>query len=330
MATLKDVAREAKLAVSTVSRILNNRGYISEDARNRVQAAMEKLNYQPNELARSLHRSHSSLIGLIVPSIRHPYFSTVISEIEDAAYQMGYRILLCNSQTMREREQDYIEICRRNRVAGIIMCTGQDSLKEFDNLNVPVIAWERFVDVEVSTIECDNVMGGMIAARHLIDRGCSHLLHIGTNTRPQMPGDRRFDGFRRVCEEAGLACHSEAIAAGWNYIRDFDKDYKEIILDILKKYPETDGIFANNDILACQVIRACREVGRPVPDSIKVVGYDDIYLTGVTSPSITSIRQPVSQMAGTAMEILDSSIQGVSQVRHITCKVTLTEGESTG
>ena len=325
MATLKDVAREAELAVSTVSRILNNRGYISEDARTRVNQAMEKLNYQPNELARSLHRNKSNLIGLIVPHIEHPYFSAVISEVEDQAYRKGYRILLCNSQTMKEREQEYIEICRRNRVAGIIMCTGQDSLKGFEDLGVPVIAWERFSDDKVAAIECDNIMGGSLAAQHLIDRGCRHLIHLGTNPLMQMPGDCRLIGFRETCSKHGVTCHEESICIGLDYM----KDNKEQIIRILKKYPETDGIFANNDILAAQVIMTCKDLGIPVPEKIKVIGYDDVFLTRITSPSITTIRQPLKEMAIHAIEILDTSIQGELCLEKTKFPVKLIEREST-
>ena len=325
MATLKDVAREAGLAVSTVSRILNNRGYISQDARTRVNEAMEKLNYQPNELARSLHRNKSNLIGLIVPHIKHPYFSAVISQVEDQAYRKGYRILLCNSQTMKEREQDYIEICRRNMVAGIIMCTGQDSLKGFEDLGVPVIAWERFSDDKVASIECDNVLGGTIAANHLIERGCRYLLHLGTNPVLQMPGDCRLIGFRETCREHGVSCKEETICIGLDYMQD----NKEQIKQILKKNPDTDGIFANNDILAAQVIGACKDLSIPVPERMKVIGYDDVFLTRITSPTITSIRQPLKDMAIHAIQILDTSIQGELCLERTMFPVSLIEREST-
>ena len=118
MATLKDVARESGLTVGTVSRVLNNRGYISDKAREKVEQAMKRLNYQPNEVARSLSKSSSNTIGLIVPHIRHPYFIEMISHLEYQAYQKGYRILLCNSRNIQEKEREYIEICTGNKEAG--------------------------------------------------------------------------------------------------------------------------------------------------------------------------------------------------------------------
>ena len=325
MATIKDVAQEAGLAVSTVSRILNNRGYISEDARRRVDEAMKKLDYQPNELARSLHRKNSNLIGLIVPHIKHPYFTEVISRIEDQAYKKGYRVLLCNSQTMQKREKEYVEICKQNRVAGIIMCTGRDSLKEFENLGIPVVGWERYTDSGIPVVECDNVQGGILAAEHLIGKGCKNILHFGTILPLEMPGDHRYEGMKKVCDRHGVECHEELLNTDFDYM----ESYEEEIMGILKQYPDVDGIFANNDILAAQTIRACRKMGIKVPDDIKVMGYDDVFFNRIASPSITSIKQPITAMAEHAVTILDHAIHGKAVAARAMFPVKLMEREST-
>jgi LacI family sucrose operon transcriptional repressor len=168
MATLKDVAKEAGLTVGTVSRVLNNRGYISDDAREKVNSAMKKLNYHPNEVARSLQGKSTNTIGLIVPHIRHPYFAEMISNIENQAYKKGYRILLCNAQSIEEKEREYIDICTGNRVAGIILCSGTVSVEVFDGIRVPVITMERFLENGTAAVECDNRQGGALAAERLI------------------------------------------------------------------------------------------------------------------------------------------------------------------
>ena len=124
MATLKDVAKETGLTVSTVSRVLNNRGYISDETRQKVYEAMKKLNYRPNEVARSLSKQSSNTIGVIVPHIRHPYFAELISNLENEAYKRKHKVLLFNSQEKEEREKEYLEMCFSNRVAGIIFCSG--------------------------------------------------------------------------------------------------------------------------------------------------------------------------------------------------------------
>ena len=198
MATIKDVAREAGLTVTTVSRVLNNRGYISEDARKKVYDAMEKLNYQPNEVARSLHKKTTNTIGLIVPHIRHPYFAEMISNIENEAFKKGYRILLCNTKGKAEKEREYLDICTSNRVAGVILFSGTISVESFIQMDVPVITMERTLDNGTASVECDNRTGGELAAKRLLKAGCKHLLLVGsTSGKVELPADDRVLGFRK-------------------------------------------------------------------------------------------------------------------------------------
>ena len=206
MATLKDVAAESGLAVSTVSRILNNRGYISEEARQKVNDAMRRLNYYPNELARSLHRSNSGMIGLIVPHIMHPFFSKLISCIEESCCRRGYRLLLFNTQSVEDKEAEFMQICSRNRAAGIIMCTGGLSVKQFKDFGIPVITIERSIEYGTASVECDNETGGHLAGELLWKKGCRKVLHFGSIDSYRMPADQRYLGFAEVCAARGMEC----------------------------------------------------------------------------------------------------------------------------
>ena len=153
MATLKDVARESGLSVGTVSRVLNNRGYINEQTRAKVYEVMKKLNYQPNEMARSLSKQKNNTIGLIVPHIMHPYFAKLISCIEAAAYKNKFKILLFNSKGKEEKEDEFIEMCKSNRVAGIILCSASYETKKFKDLGCPLIPIERFMEEGTAVVE---------------------------------------------------------------------------------------------------------------------------------------------------------------------------------
>lgn len=326
MATLKDVAAESGLAVSTVSRILNNRGYISEQARQSVEDAMKKLNYRPNEIARSMHGKNSNMIGLIVPHIQHPYFAEVIDYIEDYARQRGYRILLYNSNGMPDREKEYIEMCASYHVAGIIICTGGVSLKEFQNLSIPIVGFERNVDYGTATVSCDNILGGQLAAKHLIDKGCRHLMHIGDIIGDvNMPADDRRIGFLQTCEDHKIECRNIWLErCCYNQIF-----YQDVIMDALKKYPDTDGIFTNSDAIAAQVIQVCRGLKIEVPERLKVIGFDDVLLASLTTPPITTIHQPIEEMAESTVRIIDAAIaEKVVPIRTV-LPVELVEREST-
>lgn len=307
MATLKDVARESGLTVGTVSRVLNNRGYISEHTREKVFEVMRQLNYQPNEMARSLSKQKSNTVGVIVPHIVHPYFAKMISNLELAAYEHKYKILLFNSKGKEEKEEEYIEMCKSNRVSGVVLCSGTISTEKFRNLGCPLITFERFIDGGTAGILCDNYQGGMLAAERLIERGCRNILHIGGINDSPMPADERKIACEAVCRKKGIGFAE--VDPGQIFYDDMN--YYPIIREALERYPETDGIFASSDVIAAQAIQVCHEKGISVPEQMKIVGFDDVNVASLTIPGITTVRQPVREMAEAIIKTLDNASNGI-------------------
>lgn len=325
MATLKDVAKETGLTVTTVSRVLNNRGYISEETRQKVTEAMKKLNYSPNEVARSLSKKTTNTIGVIVPHIRHPYFSEMISHIENVASKRGYKIILCNSQDKDNKEREYIEMCRSNRVAGIILCSGGVSVEEFDEINIPIITFERFIETGTAAVVCDNLQGGKIATQHLIDCGCKRLLHVSGVNENAMPADDRANGFIEVCEKSGIE-HKEIATMQYQYN---NLEYHELLKRAICENQDVDGIFASSDLIAAQVIQVCAKYGKRIPQDIKLVGFDDVNIASITTPTITTIHQPMSEMAELSVDMLIAAAEGKTVARKTILPVTLIRREST-
>ena len=325
MATLKDVAKETGLTVSTVSRVLNNRGYISDETRKKVYAAMKKLNYQPNEVARSLSKQSSNTIGVIVPHIKHPYFAELISNLENEAYKKKYKILLFNSQQKEERLKEHLEICFGNRVAGIIFCSGNVNMHELEYLNVPLVTIERYIEEGTAAVECDNLQGGNLAARHLIEKGCKHLLHFSGLPETAMPADLRGVGFREVCEAENID-YKEITTSAVQYK---NLEYHEEIERVLLENPEVDGIFASSDIIAAEILQVCWKKGIKVPEQIKVVGFDDVSIASLTTPAITTIHQPIKEMATLAMELMMKAIDGEMVPKRSLLPVYLVDRETT-
>ena len=291
MATIKDIAARAGVTATTVSRVINNRGYISEETRKKVTQAMQDMNYQPNELARSLAKAHSNTIGVIVPHISHPFFSKMISALESAAAKRGYKILLCNSKDQPEKETEY---------------------------------FEREENTEAITIQCDNEQGGALAASHLADCGCRHLLHFGGIVGRDMPADRRADGFLRVCRERGIEGEvllSDRLSYG-------SMHYESYIEKGLLEHPETDGIFASSDLIAAQVLQRLYAMGKRVPEDIKVIGFDDTVIAGITTPSITTIHQPIEEMSELSIAYIDRRRKGEMVPNVTTMPVTLVVRDS--
>lgn len=325
MATLKDVAKQTGLTVSTVSRVLNNRGYISEEARQKVYDAMKELNYHPNEVARSLTKKSTNTIGVIVPHIRHPYFAEMISNLENQSYKKGYKILLCNSHEKGEKEREYLDMCTSNRVAGIILCSGTVSVEEFQGSNIPLITIERHLENGTACVECDNRQGGQLAAKSLIESGCTQLLHFSGVNETAMPADLRAAGFREICEEAGIP-HREIVTSTYQYNH---LEYHEFIEKALQENPLVDGIFASSDVIAAQILQVCRRLGIRVPEQMKLVGFDDVNISFLTTPQITTIHQPIREMAQLAVNLLVDAAEGNVVPKRSILPVSLVERETT-
>ena len=340
MATLKDVARETGLTVTTVSRVLNNRGYISEETREKVYEAMKKLNYRPNEVARSLSKKSTNTIGVIVPHIRHPYFSELISNLENEASKRGYKMILCNSQEKENKEREYLEMCTSNRVAGIVLCSAGVAVEEFQGSNIPLITIERYMENGTASVECDNRQGGKLAAEHLIACGCKNLLHISGVYETAMPADDRALGFIEVCEKAGVS-HWEVATNTYQYN---NLEYHDFLEEVLKEnyYVDNtaendencgksriDGIFASSDLIAAQVLQVCSKLGIRVPEDIKLVGFDDVNISSLTTPRITTIHQPIKEIAELTLELLINAQDGKTVAKRSLLPVSLVKREST-
>ncbi|MFA9398252.1 MAG: LacI family DNA-binding transcriptional regulator [Clostridiaceae bacterium] len=300
MATIKDVAKEAGVAVATVSRVLNNRGYISEDMKKKVSAAMEKLQYQPNEVARSLYRKKSNIIGLIVPTVSHPFFGELTNYIEYYAYKNGYKILLCNSQLDRTKEKEYVDMLKRNQVDGIIMGSHTLDIEDYLDLNLPIVTIDRKISDKIPYVSSDNYKGGELATNLLIESGCENLALFTGNLHLHMLSNNRHHAYEDVANMHGVK--HVTVETDLN-VFDSDK-YENLIYNFLRKYSDIDGIFANSDILAAQTIKICSKLGKKIPDDIKIVGYDDVRISSLAIPEITTIRQPVDKMSEKAIELI--------------------------
>ena len=322
--TIKDVAEEAGVTVTTVSRVLNNRGYISDKTRKKVHKAMKDLDYQPNAIARALVNKNTNYIGIIVPSLLHPFFSTCINYFEKFASQLGYKVMICNSQHNYEKELEYINLLKSSKVAGIIICTRSGGLDEHMK-NLPVVSLERVVSNSIPAVTCDNYKGGELATRELINKGCSHIAIIGGSRHINLPADERGRAFLDVCKEKNLHpyfCQTKE--------RQFDdRNYREEIEEIFDKYPDIDGIFASSDIIAAQVLQICKRRDIKVPLDIKVIGFDDIEIASLTIPELTTIHQPIDDMCQFAIEILDKKIRGENVPIRTILPVSLIKRNST-
>ena len=325
MATIVDVAKLAGVTPTTVSRVINNRGYISEKTKKRVQEAMDELGYQPNEIARSLTKQKSNTIGVIVPHISHPYFAKLISNLENEAAKKDYKIILCNSKEKAEKEKQYLDMCKSNRVAGIIICSGNVESNKINTGGIPVVLLEKNFEEGKLGIQCDNYQGGKLATEHLIECGCKKILHLSGVIDEEMPADNREKAFIDVCSKNEIEY----------FIKKYDIDtynqmnYYDYIKAALNEIEGVDGIFASSDLIAAQVIQVCNEIKIRIPEDIKLVGFDDVDISQLTTPRITTVHQPIKEMARLSIGLIDAKYNNIEVNEKTILSIKLIIREST-
>jgi LacI family sucrose operon transcriptional repressor len=325
MANIKDVAEKAGVTVTTVSRVMNNRGYISEKTRESVAKAMEELHYQPNELARALFRRRSNMLGLLLPSISHPFFAELTDQIESQAFKSGYKVLICNSQQDSGKEQEYLHMLKRNQVDGIIMGSHTLDVSAYASISMPIVAIDRFLSDTIPYISSDNYAGGRLATELLVSKGCRHLAHISGPLRLNTPANRRCSAFVDVAKERGIPYKVLE-----TQLNNFEREeYEKLIHMLFDEYPDVDGIFASSDVIAACIIEVCVGMGKRIPQDIKVVGYDDIFLAAMFVPAISTIHQPIEEIARLAVEFIDRLREGETVPMENILPVKLIERKST-
>ncbi|OBZ08442.1 LacI family transcriptional regulator [Bacillus sp. FJAT-27264] len=325
MPTIKDVALKAGVSVTTVSRVLNNRGYLSEELKKKVYDTMEELNYRPNELARSLSRSKSNIIGLIIPFVSHPFFGELTSHIEEHAYRNGYKLLLCNSQLDKLKEFEYIDMLRSSRVDGIIMGSHTLEVEAYRQIHLPLVTFDRQISPDIPYVCSDNYQGGALATGLLADKGCRKLAHIGVHPHLNLLSHQRYVAFRDVAERRGIwhtSLHTD--------VNGFKlEEYEALLEQLFLEHPDIDGIFASSDILAAYALKACQDSGRRVPEDVRIIGYDGIAQRKLQNPLISTIRQPIEEISKRAVELIIEQMQGKAVASEHILPVELEEGATT-
>ncbi len=298
--TQKDVAAKAGVTVTTVSRVLNNHGHISKKTKKKVYQAIAELNYHPNEAARSLIKEHTNIIGVIVPTVKNPFFAEIVEYLEEYAFKQQHKIMLCNSYHQKDKEIEYIEMLKSNKVAGIFISSRTSGIEQYLTSNMPIVSFERVINDQISSVACDNYQGGVLATKCLIECGCKNICHIGGVSGLNMPADERCRAFLDECKKAGV--HSHVFGTEESQFQSMD--YSNWLNQLLTQNPDIDGVFASSDIIAAQLIDVCTKRGIRIPDDMKIVGYDDTIISSLVTPRITTIHQPLEQMCRSAINTI--------------------------
>jgi DNA-binding LacI/PurR family transcriptional regulator len=304
--TMRDVATLSGVSVQTVSHVVNQTGSISTETRDRVLNAIERLNYRRNPIARSMRTNQTRLIGLLVLDITNPVLSTIASEVEAAAYANQYSVLLYNVRHDPERERESLETFAERLVDGVIVVNAMDRERTFSWLEsgtIPTVLIDCLSTSSLPSVAVDNELGAQIATEHLIGLGHRRITHLSGAMSLEV-ARQRVTGYQHAMAAAGLgAC--ECIVTPINNRWDYQSGYLSMksILE-LDAAERPTAIFAAGDQMAIGALRALAEAGVRVPDDMSVVGFDDIEAASFITPQLTTIRQPLSEIAGRAFTLL--------------------------
>ncbi|WP_316677672.1 substrate-binding domain-containing protein [uncultured Tolumonas sp.] len=329
MATMKDVARLAGVSTSTVSHVVNNTRFVSDEIRERILKAVADLNYSPSALARSLKLNQTRTLGMMVTTSNNPFFAEVVAGVERICYQRGYTLVLCNTEGDPERLSHNLEVLLQKRIDGLLlMCTEvRSASSEVFGRHPPVpmvvMDWGPLGSI-ADQIQDNSEHGGYLATQHLIAQGHRRIGLI-TGPRNKLPAQRRLDGYCQALQEADIPFRPEYVVEG-----DFEfAGGISAMQQLLSLSERPTAVFAGNDVSAVGVYQALYRAGLRVPQDISVVGYDDIELARYLTPPLTTIHQPQEELCRQAVDTLLERIQGADDApRIISLEPTLIQRES--
>lgn len=323
MARIKDVAKEAGVAASTVSLVLNKKGYVSEETRLKVEAAVKKLNYIPSEMARNLSLQRTNIIGVIVPSISHPFFSELAEALETELYSLGYKMMLCCTKYKENSERKFIEMLKRQTMDGIIMGAHSLDVSIYEGLKEPVIAFDRYLNDNIPIVHCDHCTGGRLAAEAFLQHDCHHVIGIEGYQGVHTPANDSHKVFHETMWQHGVI--TDILEMPWNAFTY--EDFLVTAEKLFTEYQDIDGIFGS-DMAIASCMRVATQRGYHIPQDIKMVAYDGTGMTQTGIQPITAVRQPIEKLAAIAAQKVVSKVKGTKDNLPWVLKPRLLKGET--
>ena len=302
MSTIRDVANRANVCVATVSRMLNKPEMVSPATRGRILEAMQELNYHPNEMARSLSTKRTHIIGLIVPDLKYSLFSAIADAIESCCSANGYKLLVCASRGLAEKESAMTSMLLANKVDGIILCASLQNPDAYSQLNLPVVSIDRILP-NIPSVCCDNYKGGVLAARELINSGCRYPAIVNNVPGTQTTANQRSKGYRYECERLGYE-YVEIILSNEQF---FEAQFDDVVAAMQNKDYPVDGFFVTGDMHAANLREFCYRHGFETPRDYRLIGFDGIDLMKYLN--ISTIASPNFELGELAVDMLIRRIE---------------------
>ncbi|NMM94949.1 LacI family DNA-binding transcriptional regulator [Bifidobacterium oedipodis] len=311
MVGMRDVAKAAGVSLSTVSLVVNNTGYVSADMRAKVEASMRELNYIPNELARNLYHDRTNTIGVIVPTISHPFFATLMAALQREFAALGLRTMLCSTADARNGEAEYVDMLRRHMMDGIVMAAHTEHTEDYwASIDRPVVAFDRRLGGAIPSVESDHEQGGRLIAEHLIASGARHVVTVGgprsqfegLGEKATFPTSRYHLTMERLVEQAGMR---------WDYmdagsVSDLGS-HARAARSIFDRFPDADAI-VGSDVVAAYAVQEALRRGIRIPEDLQIIAYDGTYMADAAGLRLSAVCQDMDALARRVAERMERGI----------------------
>lgn len=319
MLSINDISEQAGVSIATVSRVINKNGRYSKETEERVLKIIEENHYVPNMIAKGLRMQKMKNVGIIVPDITNEFFMKLFREIEKNLFAHGFGSFLCNTDEQEDLEKAHVRMMREQNVCGLIYLSGTDYDAGHIERSLPSVYIDRLPNTSRGTQRCvtsDNVEGGYLATKELLDQGCRRIL-IMTSRKPVSGYRDRFEGYVRALTEAGL--REDDIRAAYLDRLHYQDAYEEMNRLLDSGEFDGDGVFASSDWLAVGCYKALDEHGLRVPEDVKLVGFDDISVTAFNTVPITTVHQQVDLLGAEAVKLLFEALEEKEPLKESFC-----------
>ena len=312
--TLHDIAKRCKVSTATVSAVVNGVDWVSDKTRQRVQRAVDEMGYHPNQCARGLKRREGHAVGVIVSDLTNPFFTQIVRSLSHALHSAGRALSLCDSDHQHALGEANLRMLVEGQIVGLVVIG--DSVPERalrsvvkQRPRVPIIAIEReYALPEVSCLLVDSEQGAYTATRHLVARGCERIAMItgpGTGAGSATYGRvQRFEGFSRALRESGRTLDPALVVEG-NFRYESGRTAMRRLL-ALRQPP--DAVFAANDMMAMGAMSVIRDAKLAVPDDVALVGFDNVPMTALMTPALTTMAMPMTELGDAAARLLEEQL----------------------
>lgn len=306
--TIKDVAMQANVSIATVSKVINGKDeHISDETRHRVFEVIENLGYVQNSMAKSLKEANTKTIGLIIPDIGNA-FPEMAKGAQDEAFVHGYTMFFCSTDSNSVQEEKSLNILKSKMVDGIIYVSSdcETSKRLLLDISIPIVAIDRKIDKNqnMGSVRIDNFSAMRDVAKYIVNKGCHKIAYITSNIL-MSPGKERYDGFMEGLKEAGINFDKRL-----HYSGNFSVETGHIgAMTLLQRDSGIDCIVCGNDLIAIGAVSICQKLGKKIPEDIKIIGFDDIYISKYLNPELTTVRQDAYEMGKQAASMLIGHIE---------------------